>query len=409
MGDIEDEIRSAFDGEFEEAPVPAGLRRRVISKAVAIPRKVAWHRLATWMGGQSSGGWPAPARLVTVTAMVAAIALIVGIAGSYVGTRLASPVARATPAPSATGTPLPALAFGLVPAPGLNPPPGGLGAGGGGGQVSVEPYVGPAVLSWAGQLPSLPSLVPVYRYPLPGPADADAFASRLGATPVSAASAPAEKDYSGPDGYQLAIVLADRQPMFFLNRQPGSPGASALTDSAARAAADKLLKQLNLSPGWQASVVVSSSIQVNPSGPPSPPIFAVEYQRVITLGGDSLARMVDGHGDPGGIEVTVDASSQVLRVAGPFPVQEQSAGYPIRNAGSALADALKAPPLTNDSQGSKPIVTLTHAELVYIALRSGGNGYLLPAYLFTGTFSRSGSIFEKRILVPALVTDALAP
>jgi hypothetical protein len=54
-----------------------------------------------------------------------------------------------------------------------------------------------------------------------------------------------------------------------------------------------------------------------------------------------------------------------------------------------------------------PAVNLTLATLVYTTVESDGIGYMEPAYLFTGTFSRSQDTLEKRVLIPAVAPSAL--
>jgi hypothetical protein len=45
-------------------------------------------------------------------------------------------------------------------------------------------------------------------------------------------------------------------------------------------------------------------------------------------------------------------------------------------------------------------------RLVYVAVVSGGQGYLEPAYLFTGTAPVDGTTVPAQLLVPALAASA---
>jgi hypothetical protein len=137
----------------------------------------------------------------------------------------------------------------------------------------------------------------------------------------------------------------------------------------------------------------------------SPPLMTFHYQRVVDVGGGVQAGLVDGGGDPLGIDVTVDGGT-VVAIHGLVPdQQEQSGGYAL-----APPDPQKAiaAPAQVQGTGTPPAVALTQVRLVYAVVRNGGDAYLEPAYLFTGTFSMEGHPAEKRVLVPALAASALA-
>jgi hypothetical protein len=375
MAEFEDKVKAAFDAEFERTRPRPGLRQRVVANAVATSRV------------QRPGirAWLTPPRLATLAA-AAAFVVVIG-----VGVRLA------TSTPSAA-----VLAFGKLPAPGLHPA-NGLGAGGG-TAPTILPYFGPATMTWAGQLPKVPLSTPVYRFAVPSIADEDAFAVRLGATPPPAGSTGEPRSYSGPGDYVMSIA-ADPvvgEPTYRLRRQAGPSPNQPLTDDAAHAAADAELARLGLRPSWRSTVQVSRLNQPSDQAP----IFVVQYQRLIPLGGGAVAPEVDGNGDPAGIRVLVDSGGHILEISGTLPLAEQPATYPLRAASTAVTAAVAATPVTNES-GSVPVVRLTHATLVYTTVRSGGVGYLEPAYLFTGQFTRDGYRYEKRVLVPALAPNAV--
>ena len=386
MGEFEEKVRDAFDAELKTAQARPGLRQRVIANAVGTPRRRAF----------GFGAWMTPPRLALVGA--AAAVLVVAGVGIRVATSQRTPaVAQHSPTPAAV------LAFGKLPAPQFHPPTG-LGSGGGG--PTVVPYFGPATMTWSGQLPHVPSSAPVYRFSLPTPADEDAFAARLGARLQGSGGLPGSRTYSGPDGFIMFIGQdpVANEPVFIMNVQASPSGGQPVNEAGARAAADAELAHLGLTPSWSFSVQVSTFTPVGQSAP----IYTFTYQRVIKLPGGLTAGEVDGNGDPSGIQVMVDANGNVLRLAGPLRLAEQSAKYPIRSGSSVTRDAISAPPVFPDL-GPAPTVTLTKATLVYTVTRSGNTGYIEPAYLFTGTFSDHGATSEKRVLVPALPPGAVSP
>jgi hypothetical protein len=382
MADFEDKVKAAFDAEFEHNRPRPGLRGRVIANAVATPRT---HQ-------RGFGAWLTQPRLAAVGG-AAAILVVAG-----VGIRVATqgPPTAIKPTPTA-----PQLAFGKVPPPALHPP-NGLGAGGG-GPVTSQPYFGPATMTWSGQLPKVRSSAPVYRFILPTPAEEDAFATRLGAT-FQSASAGQQRIYRGPDGYEVSIGPdpVAQEPTFRLRRHTSPSPNQPFTDAAARAAADAELARLSLTPAWKVAVQVS---KLNFSSD-QPLIFVVQYQRLVPLTDGGFAGEVDGNGDPSGVKVSVDSGGHILEISGTVRLAEQSAAYPLRPHSAVVNVAVSATPLTQES-GPVPAVTLTHATLVYTTVESDGIGYMEPAYLFTGTFSRGQDTFEKRILVPAVAPSAL--
>ena len=383
MADFEDKVKAAFDAEFERSRPRPGLRGRVIANAVATPRT-----------RRGYGALLTPRRLATVAA-AAALLVVAGI-GVRVAT-LAPPIARTNPTPSAAQ-----LAFGKLPPPGLHPPQG-LGAGGG-NAPAVLPYFGPATMTWSGQFPKVPSSAPVYRFTLPTTADDDAFAARLGAKLQPALMPGEPRTYRRPDGFVLSIGPdpVAQEPTYRLVSETGPSPNQPYAEDAARAAADTELARLGLTPTWRSAAIV---LRLNQSTD-QPLIFVVQYQRLIPIGGGEVAGEVNGNGDPSGAQVLVDSGGHVLEVSGILRLAEQSAAYPLRGLASVVNAAVTATPVTNDS-GPIPAVTLTHVTLLYTTVESGGAGYLEPAYLFTGKFSRDGYPYEKRVLIPAVASSAL--
>jgi hypothetical protein len=386
MADFEDKVKAAFDAEFERTRPRPGLRGRVIANAVGTPRTRQ----------RGFGAWLTPPRLALVGA--AAAVLVVAGVGLRVATQGAPPVAKTSPTPSPA-----VLAFGKLPPPGLHPPIG-LGAGGG-STPTILPYFGPATMTWSGQLPQVPSSAAVFRFTLPTTADDDAFAARLGAKLQSPGVPGEPRTYRGPDGYMLSIGAdpVAQEPTYRLVRQSGPSPNQPFSEAAARAAADVEMARLGLTPTWQAAVQVSRLNQSTDQ----PLIFVVQYQRLIPLSSASVIGEVDGNGDPSGARAVVDSGGHILEIFGSLRLAEQSASYPLRAPSAVVNAAVSATPVTNES-GPVPAVALTHVALVYTTVESGGIGYLEPAYLFTGTFSRDGQTFEKRVLIPAVVPIALA-
>jgi hypothetical protein len=135
------------------------------------------------------------------------------------------------------------------------------------------------------------------------------------------------------------------------------------------------------------------------------PLYTFHYQRVVDLGGGQHAGLVDGGGDPLGIDVAVDPAVGVVEIRGLVPTHSEEPGrYPL--APPNVQQAISAPPQIQEA-GTAPAVVLTQAQLVYIPVRAGDVAYVEPAYMFSGTFSRAGGHLEKRVLIPAVSSAAL--
>jgi hypothetical protein len=393
MGEFEDRLRDAFDGELARTPVPSNLRQRVILNAVGTPRQ-ATRRFGSAASTRvfAFGG---------ALAAVVAIAVVAGSVGVALG-RNGRPVAQESPAPSQSPA---QVAFGKLPPPNLNPP---VGVGGPGGAPGAIPYFGPAQMTWAGELPQVPGSAPVVRFTTPGAAEADALAARFGAKLDPRSSGPQARNYSGPGGLQMGVQLEPAEPTFAVLKNALKASSAGPTEALARAAAADFLSRYGLTPSWPYAILTSSAAspqQAGPFGPPpGMPGFTITYQRLLPLGNGGFAPEVDVNGDPAGLQLMVDPSGQVYRASGPLPAAETSGRYPLRAAGSTINAALTSAPLVQES-GPVPSVPLTRAQLVYTAVRSGSQTYLEPGYLFTGTFVRDGLQYEKRVLVPALAAS----
>jgi hypothetical protein len=378
LSDVERHLVSFFVNPSEERHVMARSERRLREAMVGA-------RTPTRLWGTN-----------TRTALVAAAAAVLVLAG--VGVRLASQalprVAQHSPAPSGE------LAFGKLPEPALHP----LVGGGGATTPTVVPYFGPATMTWSGQLPAVPSSAPVSRFKLPGAADADAFAARLGGRLASSAPPSEPRMYRLASGWLMSIRFEDPvagEPTFYMNRDLAPSGTQPLGETKARAAADAELARLGLTPSWKFAVSVSTV-------PPlihQEPLYVVQYQRLIDVSTTLTAGEVDGNADPAGINVVIDSSGTALQLTGSFRLAEQRARYVLRAPSSTINDAVNAPP--SIGLGPAPTLKLTRATLVYTVVTSDKFVYLEPAYLFTGTFIEKGTL-EKRVLVPAVAATGLS-
>ncbi|HEY7202454.1 MAG TPA: hypothetical protein VIC57_19700 [Candidatus Dormibacteraeota bacterium] len=79
--------------------------------------------------------------------------------------------------------------------------------------------------------------------------------------------------------------------------------------------------------------------------------------------------------------------------------------YPSRPATDAVGAAIER--ASASGAPSAGLVTLTQVRLVYVAVVAGGQGYLEPAYLFTGRYENGGAAATAQVLVPALAANAL--
>ena len=91
---------------------------------------------------------------------------------------------------------------------------------------------------------------------------------------------------------------------------------------------------------------------------------------------------------------------------GALPPNLSESPYPSRQPGDAFTEAAGRAAAANPS-GRQAEATLTQARLVYVAVVAGGQGYLEPAYLFTGTYRNGGAPLAAQVLVPALAASAL--
>jgi hypothetical protein len=258
---------------------------------------------------------------------------------------------------------------GALPVPGaLSVPPESKTPAGAAGALA---YYGPANLTWAGNLPVLPPVVPVYSYPTPTAADTARFTHDLQAVAQPSPAPPGA--YAGAD-FSLRI----------LPPQPGREPMFALTPSAPSGTADAFLAQHGLRPDWPNQRVLD------------PVAGKLQFRREFDIPGYGQAGQVDQRGEPAGLEAQLGPNGAALVVTGPMPLSVSVQWTPVRNGQGVLADATAA------STAGAPKVTLTQAQVVFIAVAAGDHGFFEPAYLLTGTFDLNGQTREMRLLVAAV-------
>jgi hypothetical protein len=253
-------------------------------------------------------------------------------------------------------------------------------------------YFGPAKLSWTGQFPASPGPTLVYRYNEPSKAQADQFATSLGAAPANPASFNPNGylgGYAG-QGFTLSVSMSwaapPREPRYFL-----TPSGTPPSGNDPQAVASALLAMHSLLPSWPYAVVVATSgNQVR-----------VQFMREFQLPNGGTAFLVYALGDRYGTEVVfVDGRPDIAD--GPLPLNLDSASYPLITQSQAIQQAITSSPSGSQVISPTPVVKLDKVELVYALAFSGAQGFYEPAYLFSGTFQYQGQTMEKRVLVPAI-------
>jgi hypothetical protein len=286
-------------------------------------------------------------------------------------------------APNASG-------FGPIQAPALSAPvaPGGVTGIDQAAVYANNVYLGPATLSWGGQLNVSASALPVFRYQEPVQADADRFAAGLGASLPGQVSPGGLGMYSGKS-FTLVVVGTVAQPPHepAFNISELKPATSPSGKDPV-AVATAYLGAHGLMPSWPYATEVDTSTT----------IIRVKFLRSFDVQGQGQAGLVNNVGDHYGIEVDLVADGSGAYETGPLPVNLVSSAYPIINADQAVRSALA----TSAPSGTAPVVKLTKAELVYSLVWAGDHSFYEPAFLFSGTFTDHGTTYTKRVLVPAI-------
>jgi hypothetical protein len=202
-----------------------------------------------------------------------------------------------------------------------------------------------AGLNFSGTLPSLPSVLPVYRYDEPTAGDRTRLAAALQAPSGLGAIAVTPTD-----------VARGLEPQFVLDAPAPSGSQGSNADRAnAFLAAHNLLPHFafQLSPADSGSQVIYGRVFDGPTGP---------------------VRQVRPDASVAGL--TVDITGGTVDVRGPLDLPLAIGRYPTRPAAESLAAA-------NLRQVSGA-ADLDHAELVYVLVVSGDHGYYEPELLLTG-------------------------
>lgn len=325
----------------------------------------------------------------TVRALAPALGVLLVVAGGgavlltraqHPGGTFSSSSAPGAPAPAdraGAGLPVPAL---LAPQ-GQAPQPGDAAA-------APAAYSGPFTVRWAGAAPAAPGSAPVYRYPDPTAAAADAFAAALGAHPgARQAAPPLAGTYDGP-GFTLFLVHAQpeqRSEARFVLTPAGVSTAPPPPDDATalRGAAEFLA--VHALPGAGGVPTVERT-----GGTPS-----VFYPRSLPGGSRDLP-VWTASGHPDGLRLFMAREGRVLQAEGPVGGQQPIGSYPLRAPAAAIGRA------TATSVAGAPELVLDSLRLVYLPVPQGAGGVLEPVYLFSGTATRDGRTQVRLLVVPAL-------
>jgi hypothetical protein len=249
-------------------------------------------------------------------------------------------------------------------------------------------YAGPVALKWTGKLDLTISTAPVFRYHEPSTNTADQFATSLGAVLVSR-----------PAGYLGSYQTTDfsvrvrgtvqspaREPTYIV--LPIAPGGGIDSAGGPADLALVFLGERSLAPMWQytSNTVVSGDVS------------KVTLSRQFSVTGYGYAYLVDGNGEPYGVEVDLQGI-RPISATGPVPLSLESAPYPVISADQAVQSALASSPAAGTGV---PTATLDTAQLVYSLVVAGDRSFYEPSILFSGTFTVNGTTYVKRVLVPAV-------
>jgi hypothetical protein len=368
-------------------------------------RRPFWTRVQDVLGGlvETLREVPAVPAAAVATVLILAIGLgVLARSGVHLGAGGASNTTSATaPQPAGSNFAMAPNSFGRLPSVALYPgvaaphvkgsPFPSDTAEAGAPATPANLYFGPATLNWTGQFPASVAPALVYRYNEPTQAQADQFATSLGAASANQAQTGSGYlgTYTGQD-FSLAISsswsIPSREPRFFLV-PTGTPAAG----SDSKAVATAFLAMHSLIPTWPYAVDIS----------PAGSQVRVQFERAFQLPNGQLASLVGGLGERYGIDVVLQGGQPVI-ADGPLPLNLDSASYPVITAGQAIQRAITSSPSGAQVISPTPVVKLDKVELVYALAVSGTQGFYEPAYLFSGSFQYQGQTLVKRVLVPAV-------
>ena len=394
MNDDEDlelqALQRRLDDAFQSTRPRTGFEDELWSKMQA--RRPVWVRVGDFLSGLFGTIREVPAVPAAAVAVVLVVALGIGIiarSGIHVGGGGSSPSSEFTStslgASRNQGTfgrlPVPAAATSVPPK--VANPSSDVAAG-----SPANSYAGPVNLAWAGQLPVNLANAPVYRYTEPSAADADQFASSIGAS-RQAGTAGLPGSYAG-SGFVLGVTGSisafAREPSYAITPDRSTlppPGPTPV------ATADAFLAAHSLVPAWPYTVTTANAADV----------VRVLYLRQFDLPGGGRAYLVDRTGERYGIEVDL-RNGQPLQALGPMPLYLDVAVYPIISGDQAVRSALATSP--NRSASNVPTVQLTNVELAYALAIAGDHSFYEPVFVFSGTFTQNGVAYVKRVIVPAV-------
>jgi hypothetical protein len=386
-------LQRRLEDAFQTTRPRAGFEDELWSKMQA--RRPVWSRAYEFVSGFIASIREAPAVPAAALAVVLVVALGIGIiarSGVHFGAGGGSTTSGEAPAQAALGSryagtfgrlPVPAAAATNVP-PKVANPSNDTGA----GSSYAFAYTGPVNLEWAGQFTVSLTNAPVYRYFEPSAADANQFASSIGAS--RQAGGPAILGTYAGSGFVLAVsgtnLAQVREPFYDISPDPSklpAPGPTPVDTANAFLAAHSLV------PMWPYTVTTANAADV----------VRVLYLRQFDLPNGGHAYLVDRTGERYGIEVDL-RNGQPLQAFGPMLLYLDVAVYPIISGDQAVRSALATS--ANSSASNVPTARLTSVELVYALAIAGDQSFYEPVFLFSGTFTQNGVTYVKRVIVPAV-------
>lgn len=258
----------------------------------------------------------------------------------------------------------------------------------GGSATSSNLYSGPVQYTWTGTFALNITTAPVFRYNEPTTAEADQFASELGAVlrerPSGFLGRYASADYTLE--VRGTIRSPQSSPAYFIFSGLNLPAVD--TAGGPQDVADIFLAQHGLTPQWPYTASVDTTVD---------PV-KVTYERQFAVAGYGDAYLLDFNGNRYGMEVDLQGNRPVL-AGGMLPLSFDVANYNVLSADDAIRTVLGPP---DASRSQLPAVQLNHAELVYVLVPAGDHSFYEPAFLFTGTLHAGSQSYTRRVLISAV-------
>lgn len=315
-----------------------------------------------WLQLQDGRSWwsrllAGPTVVTRLAPALAAVLLVAAGIGYLAATRpVGGGTAESAGAPARTGE----ATFGKLPRPGQAVADS---AAHGAGAAYAPARQTATVHQFVGTPPQLPSAANVYRYVEPDGALRAALAAELGMRSGLSVSISPSRPGAG-----LPPLFSADGPI------PAPVSGQAQGDDGAA-----ILRQLGLMPGYPTRRMVSGNRL----------ILVRQFQT-----GAQRADLVDGQGNPVGVEIGLSAVNRPI--TGPVDLPLAVAAYPLRS-GSEVVGSLQQPA---GSPGS--IGVLDRAELVYVAVSTGaGQGFLEPAIRLSGS---GGTVLLPAVALKYLIS-----